>query len=137
VRVILDTNSLLSALIRRDRLSGRILEAWFDDRFVLLTHPLQLDELRAVDPAAADPHPDPVHPRPDGWSFRSAPCRAGRRPAPTRRSDDPADDFLLAMSEAGEADYLGTGDKVGLLALRCHHGTRILTARAFLDVLTG
>jgi predicted nucleic acid-binding protein len=33
VRVILDTNILLSALIRRDSLPGRILEAWFDDRF--------------------------------------------------------------------------------------------------------
>jgi predicted nucleic acid-binding protein len=48
---------------------------------------------------------------------------------PTRRSDDPADDFLLAMSEAGRADYLVTGDKAGLLALRRHRVTRILTAR--------
>ena len=55
---------------------------------------------------------------------------------PTRRSDDPADDFLLAMSEAGQADYLVTGDKARLLALRRHHVTRILTARLFLDVLT-
>jgi predicted nucleic acid-binding protein len=35
VRVILDTNILLSALIRRDSAPGRILEAWFEDRFVL------------------------------------------------------------------------------------------------------
>jgi predicted nucleic acid-binding protein len=48
VRVILDTNILLSALIRGDSVPSRVLEAWFEDRFVLLTHPLQLDELRAV-----------------------------------------------------------------------------------------
>jgi hypothetical protein len=57
-----------------------------------------------------------------------------RLPA-TRRSDDPADDFLLAMAESGRADYLVTGDKAGLLASGRHHGTTILTARAFLDVL--
>ena len=47
MRVILDTNILLSALIRRDSLPGRILDLWFDDRFVLLTHPLHLEELCA------------------------------------------------------------------------------------------
>jgi predicted nucleic acid-binding protein len=48
VRVILDTNIVLSALIRRDSAPGPILEAWVEDRFVLLTHPLLLDELRIV-----------------------------------------------------------------------------------------
>ena len=33
------------------------------------------------------------------------------------RSPDPTDDFLLALSEAGQADYLVTGDKSGLLSL--------------------
>ena len=32
------------------------------------------------------------------------------------RSPDPTDDFLLALSEAGKADYLVTGDKSGLLS---------------------
>ena len=41
------------------------------------------------------------------------------------------DDFLLALSEAGKADYLVTGDKSGLLALEHHKGTRIVSARAF------
>jgi predicted nucleic acid-binding protein len=48
-----------------------------------------------------------------------------------RRSPDPADDFLLALSEAGNADYLVTGDKSGLLALTNHKGTKILSARDF------
>jgi predicted nucleic acid-binding protein len=48
MRVILDTNVLLSALTRRDSVPGRVVEAWFDDRFVLLTHELQLEELRTV-----------------------------------------------------------------------------------------
>jgi len=52
-----------------------------------------------------------------------------------RRSPDPSDDFLLALSEAGEADYLVTGDKGGLLALRRHRGTRIVSARKFASLL--
>ncbi len=50
MRVILDTNILVSALIRRDSISGQMLEAWFEDRFVLLTQPLLFEELRAPSP---------------------------------------------------------------------------------------
>ena len=46
-------------------------------------------------------------------------------------SPDPTDDFLLALSEAGKADYLVTGDKGGLLALDCHKATRITSASDF------
>lgn len=47
------------------------------------------------------------------------------------RSPDPADDYLLALAEGGSADDLVTGDKAGLLLLRRHGGTRIVTARVF------
>jgi predicted nucleic acid-binding protein len=96
VRVVLDTNILLSALIRS------------------LIRPAQAGRLVNLIRALAEP--------------------VTRLPA-TRRSDDPADDFLLAMAEAGRADYLVTGDKAGLLALTRHQATTILTARTFLDVL--
>jgi putative PIN family toxin of toxin-antitoxin system len=137
MRVILDTNVLLSALIRRDSVPGRVLEAWFDDRFVLITHELQLEELRVVT-------------RRQQIRVLIRPSEAGRlvnqlranaelvtRLPRTRRSNDPADDFLLALSEAGRADHLVTGDKAGLLRLGNHNDTLILTARAFLDRLTG
>ena len=52
-----------------------------------------------------------------------------------RRSADAADDFLLALCEAGRADYLVTGDKTGLLVLGTHGRTTILTAREFLHLL--
>src|SRR5712691_1398200 len=130
MRVVLDTNILLSALIRRDSVPGRILEAWFDDHFVLLTPGLQLEELRTVTR------------RPQIRSL-IRPAEAGRLVNQIRanaefltqlpriaRSDDPADDFLLAMCDGGHADYLVTGDKAGLLNLAPHRGTAILTARA-------
>jgi hypothetical protein len=135
LRVILDTNILVSALIRRDSIPGQTLEAWFEDRFVLLIHPLLLEELRAVT-------------RRPRIRALIRPSQAGRLvnqmralgepvtdlPA-TRRSEDPADDFLLAMCEAGQADYLVTGDKSDLLSLGRHVRSAIVTARAFLEVL--
>ena len=51
-----------------------------------------------------------------------------------RRSSDPEDDFLLALAQAGEADYLVTGDKAGLLALKRHASTRIVTASQFAKI---
>ena len=47
------------------------------------------------------------------------------------RSPDPTDDFLLALSEAGKADYLVKGDQGGLLALDCHKATQIISASDF------
>ncbi len=42
---------------------------------------------------------------------------------------DPADNFLLAMAEAGDAEYLVTGDAGHLLKLRRYKGTHIVSAR--------
>ena len=51
------------------------------------------------------------------------------------RSPDPQDNYLLGLCEAGEADYLVTGDKSGLLSLKRHKATRIATAREFAALL--
>lgn len=109
--------------------------AWHQNRYDLLTHSLQVQELPAVTRRA--------HIR-----RLIRPAQAGRLvnqlrataiivdPLPrVRRSDDPADDFLLALCEAGAADYLVTGDWGGLLILLRHGSTHILTARTFLERL--
>ena len=51
------------------------------------------------------------------------------------RSPDPTDDFLLAVSEGGKADYLVTGDRAHLLPLGSYHGIRIVTPRELLELL--
>jgi uncharacterized protein len=135
MRVVLDTNILLSALLNNESIPGRIVGAWLHDRFVLMTHTLQLDEIRAI---TRRPH----------FRGRFRPAEAGRlvnlihdnaefvRRLPlVRRSADSADDFLLAVCEAGAADYLVTGDKAGLLELETHGHTAIVTARFFLDLI--
>jgi hypothetical protein len=47
---------------------------------------------------------------------------------------DPKDSYLLAMAEAGQADFLVTGDKE-LLSLRRHKSTRIITPAAMIEIL--
>ena len=47
-------------------------------------------------------------------------------------SRDPADNFLLAVTQAGEADCLVTGEKHDLLSLGTFGRTRIITARQLL-----
>ena len=130
-RVVLDTNILISALLVQDGHPATIYRAWQEGYFTLLTCVEQLDELRAT-------LSKPV------LAARIKPYRAGRLVNQlkeiaelvgdlprVKRSPDPTDDFLLALCEAGNADYLVTGDKSGLLALRRHHTTRILSAREF------
>ena len=131
MRVVLDTNILVSALLLQQGHPAEIYRAWQEGNFTLLTCAEQLDELRQTlrKPAIAE---------------RIKPYKAGRLVNELKglaedvgvlprvqRSPDPTDDFLLAMSEAGKADYLVTGDKSGLLALARHQNTRIVSARHF------
>lgn len=135
MRVVLDTNILISGLMSPGGVASRIADAWFGHAFELLSHPFQIEELRGVTRRSH------IRPR-----IRSS--DAGRlvneiaesavliTPLPhVRRSPDPHDDFLLAIAEAGNADWLVTGDKSDLLGLRKHLSTPIITARAFLDIL--
>lgn len=131
MRVVLDTNILVSALISSTGTPAAIYDAWEDRKFTLLSCEELLLELRATlqKPQVAD---------------LIKPYKAGRLVNQIRRlaedvgslscvkrSPDPNDDFLLAMSETGRADYLVTGDKSGLLSLLRHKATRIISAGKF------
>jgi len=136
MRVILDTNILISALIRRDSVPDRIVQAWLGGRFDVITHERQLDELRTV--TRRPELRGLLRPAEAGRVINQLRDYAeilGRLPR-THRSADPADDFLLAMCESGSADYLVTGDKPGLLQLETHGRTAIVTARFFVDLIS-
>jgi hypothetical protein len=135
VRVILDTNILVAALISPSGPPAAILQAFLDERFALVTCAPQLEEIRRVTREA-------------GLRKRVKQSEAGtlvnelralaivpKRLPKVERSRDPQDDFLLALAEASSADYLVTGDKSGLLALRKHRRTQIVTARRFVTLL--
>jgi len=131
MRVVLDTNILVSALLVQTGYPATIYRVWSEGNFTLLTSAEQLDELRATlhKPAIA---------------ARIKPYNAGRlvneikelaeiieQLPRVQRSPDATDDFLLALCEGGKADYLVTGDKSGLLTLARHGATRIVSGRDF------
>jgi uncharacterized protein len=135
MRVVLDTNILVSAMIVPSGKPAGIIDAWLDGRFTLLTCAAHLDELRSTlqKPRVAEL----IKPHKAGRlvnQIKRAAEEIDPLP-PLELSPDPADDFLLALSEAGNADYLVTGDKSGLLALKNHKGTRIVSARDFAALL--
>lgn len=135
MRIILDSNILLSGLISPDGVPARLIEAWLDHRFVLVSHALQLAELRDV--SRREKIRRLIRPSEAGRLINQISAVADMPEAlPTiRRSPDPRDDFLLGLCEAGTADCLVTGDKNDLLALSRHAGTQIVTAAYIAETL--
>ncbi len=132
MRLVIDTNVLLSALFSKTSLPNYLIVHWREGRFDLLTSTEQLDELMRVT----------RYPR---IRERLAPALAGRLINELRKvavpvknlpvvtvSPDPFDNYLLATAVAGSADFLVTGDKRDLLILRLFEGTKIVSVRDFL-----
>jgi putative PIN family toxin of toxin-antitoxin system len=132
VRLVVDTNILISALLSGTSLPAHLIVLWRECRFDLLTSASQIDELMRVT-------------RYPKIRARLAPALAGRLINEIRdlailltellvvtASPDPHDNYLLAIAASGSADFLVTGDKRDLLALRLFEGTKIITVRDFL-----
>ena len=135
MRVVLDTNILISALITPNGVGAQIMDAWNADHFTILSHDLWLSEIRSV---TRRPRISARIRRIDAARLVNRLARSCERVdniARVVRSPDPFDDFLLGLAETGHADWLVTGDKAGLLALGRHGATQIVTARAFHTML--
>ncbi|MFK0380253.1 putative toxin-antitoxin system toxin component, PIN family [Pandoraea sp. NPDC090278] len=134
MRVVLDTNVLLAALISSHSPPDIIYRAWFAGRFDLVTGAAQLDELRRVSRYPKIKAILPAH-RVGTMinNIQRAVVLNTLPPLPSDiNADDPNDAFLLAMSLAGEADYLVTGDRrAGLLQRGTIGRTRIVTPTTF------
>ena len=136
MRVVLDTNVLLAALISSHSPPDIIYRAWLAARFELVTGAAQLDELRRVSRYPKIKTILPAH-RIGTMinNIQRALVLNTLPPLPKGiEADDPNDTFLLAMSLAGDADYLVTGDRrAGLLQCGSIGRTRIVTPITFCD----
>lgn len=132
MRLVIDTNILISALLVQSSLPAQLVDLWREGKFDLLISTEQLDELMRVT-------------RYPKIRERLVPALAGRLINELREvavivqdlpsltiCADPHDNYLLAMAQAGGAEFLLSGDKRDLLALKQHEHTQIVTVRDFL-----
>ncbi len=134
MRVVLDTNVLLSALISPHGAPDAIYNAWRAARFELVTSTVQLDELRRVSRYPKLKVILPAHRI--GAMMNNMQRAVVLEHLPSLPQDveanDPNDAFLLTMALVGEANYLVTGDRrAGLLQLGSASQARIVTPAAF------
>jgi len=135
MRVVLDTSVLISALISPGGWPDRLYQAWRVGRFVLVTSPEQLDEFRRV---SRYPRLRPyIQPAAAGTMLNEIKLVAEmlKKLPKVERSPDPGDNFVLAMAEAGQADYLVARDKTGLLELKQHATAQIVTVQTMIEIL--
>ena len=134
MRIALDTNIFVSALITKGTPSDRLYQAWLRNDVDLVTSIAQIDEItdvlarpklrRLVDPDEAAQMVSAIHLRA---------IVVDDMPIP-KRSPDPKDDIILATAVTGQAALLVTGDKRHILALGTVEGIPICTARDALQI---
>lgn len=135
MRVILDTNVLVAALIAPNGPPHQLFEAFLGDRFTLVTGNMQVEEFSRVTryPAIRSR----IHPAQAGRMLNAIRSLAVivENPPTQSVSPDPHDDYLFAMAQASAADYLVTGDNADVLALVRHGKTQIVTVRKLIEIL--
>lgn len=133
MRVVLDTNVLLSALISPHGPPDRIYRAWRAARFEVVTSTAQLDELRRA--SRYPKFKTILQPHRVGVMVNNLQRAIVLELLPAGiETDDPNDAFLLAMAIASDAAYLVTGDhRAGLLQRGNVGATRIVMPAGFCD----
>lgn len=134
MRIVLDTNVLLSALLSPHGLPDAVYRAWQKNRFDLVTSATQIDELRRASRYAK--FKDVLQPHRVGTmvnNMRRSIMLNALLPLPAGiDAADPNDAFLLSMASVGQADYLVTVDHhAGLLQRGSLGRTRIVTPATF------
>lgn len=135
MRIVLDSNIFVSALISGEGSPGRLLAAIKREGITLVTSPFQLDELRPV--LARERLRPYIRPREaDDLLYHLQAVGMAVTDLPeVNVSPDPKDNPILATAVAGEADLLVSGDKGDMLALGNIEGIPIVTAREAIDRL--
>jgi uncharacterized protein len=135
MRVIVDTNVLLSAFIRVDSNPYKVVQAWIDGRFELVSSAAQIEELARG--SRYHRIRELIGSAEIGWlvnRIRDRSLMIERLPK-VDVSSDPSDNFLLGMAQASKAKFLVTGDKAGVLALKAYRESRIIAVTAFVGQL--
>ncbi|MCY4505927.1 MAG: putative toxin-antitoxin system toxin component, PIN family [Acidobacteria bacterium] len=130
MRIVLDTNVLVSALISPEGSPGRVLAAVRREGLTLVTSESQLAELKTV--LSRDRLRPCIHPGEAEDLLRNLEAIGDvvAELPDVNASSDPDDNLILATAIAGRADLIVSGDKKHMLALGWIDGIPIVTAAA-------
>ena len=138
MRVVLDTNIIVSAFLTALGAPGRIVAAWRAQRFELVVSPALLAEyekalsyVRVRRRHGLSREQVAHH---EVQAIREVALVVEPADVPAVIPDDPDNDQVLACALAGEVDYIVSGDP-HILTLREYHGIRVLSPRAFVELL--
>ncbi len=135
VRILPDTNVIISGFLSSKGPPDQLLQRWLDGRFDLVTSQTQLDELQRA--LGYEKLRDRIHPAQVRDFVDNIDVMAIVVSSVTAVfvSPDPDDDLILATAIDGEADLVVSGDKLHMLALREVEGISIVTPREALSQL--
>lgn len=136
IRVVIDTNVLVSAIILEYGLPRQIIQAWQQKRFTLLTSTLMIAEVVRV---LHYPHLQKTYhlTEQDILLVQDVLLNDALVLEDTHqvtRSRDPQDDIFLASALEGQADYVVSGD-LHPLEIKHYHGVQIVTPQQFITIL--
>lgn len=138
LRVVIDTNLLISAAIIPENPPDRVFKAWLTDAFDLLTSKEQLEEIKdASQKSKLKIYPlflNKITEVMESLEFAAELVKPLSEVDLPLHSRGPKDDYILAISLGGRADYLITGDE-DLLILNNNPelgSLKIVTAKEFL-----
>ena len=136
MRIVLDTNILIGALITKGTPPDALYQAWLRGEIELVTSTAQMAEVADV---LARPRLQRYIDTDEAVAIvENIDTRALILDAPpdVDLSPDPKDNPILAAAIAGKADLIVSGDKKHMLALGEVEGIPIVTAREALDRLS-
>jgi putative PIN family toxin of toxin-antitoxin system len=138
LRVVIDTNIIVSGILSHHGAPALVLDAWRDRLFLMISSPAIVTEVKSVlqydrirnKYKLTDEEIDQIvslieH---DALLVPGMADVAGSIPA------DPMDEIVLACAVDGQADLIVSGDH-HLLDLGAYRNTRIVSARQFLELL--
>lgn len=138
LRVVIDTNIIVSGVLSHTAAPAQVLNAWRDRLFLMITSPAIVAEVKAVLQYAhirkkynlTDEEIDQVV----SLLEHAALLVPGMADVAGSIPADPKDEILLACAVDGQADLIVTGDH-HLLDLLAYQNTMIMSARQFLEHL--
>lgn len=136
MKLVLDTNILISALLTKNTPPDQLYQHWVNGLFDVVSSDWQLDELKRVlgykklSPFIMESEASLLIENMDSIAIMVSDL------APIEVSADPTDNWIIATAIAGKANLIVTGDKSDLLILGSVQGIEIVNPRTALNLFT-